>query len=121
MTSSLKEDINNNHDQLMKNTNELYERVYAKREGEWIKEKKAWENEKKILTDRIKAWENEKKILTDRITILENKFLQQEKKERKNNIVIKGIEIGNTANTLGIIRDFITKELDVEANVDERT
>ncbi|KAK9738485.1 hypothetical protein QE152_g9822 [Popillia japonica] len=53
MTSSLKEDVKNNHDQLMKNTNELVSmrEFMQKREDEWIKEKKAWENAKKILTD----------------------------------------------------------------------
>ncbi|KAK9680525.1 hypothetical protein QE152_g39038 [Popillia japonica] len=57
--------------------------------------------------------------MMERITNLESRLDRQEKKEKKNNIIVKGIEIGNSTNIPETVRNVITKELKVEPNIVE--
>lgn len=79
MTTELKSEIRNNNQEIRKNSDDLksLREEMLKREEAWKKEREEWNEEKSKLTQRIKN--------------LENIVEKQERIDRKNNIVIKGI------------------------------
>ena len=61
-------------------------------------------------------WQREKTALENKINVLENKFEQQDKKARRNNIVIKGAHL-NTENLEGEVECMIKNKLGVEVKI----
>ncbi|KAF2888299.1 hypothetical protein ILUMI_17874, partial [Ignelater luminosus] len=61
-----------------------------------------------------KEWEQEKKLLTDRIENLEAKWEIQEKREKKNNIIIKGLQT-NKENIEEEVKKLINIKIGVNA------
>ncbi|KAK9739642.1 hypothetical protein QE152_g8821 [Popillia japonica] len=80
MSNELKNEIKNSCDQLKKTNEEIksLREEMKRREEEWRKERELWSCEKKNLLDRVKK--------------MEDKLERQEKNDKKNNIIIKGLD-----------------------------
>lgn len=63
-------------------------------------------------------WEREKAELRKEVEMMKKKLENQEKKERKNNIIIRGKDF-NKENAKQEIKEFVRKEIGVEAGVEE--
>lgn len=87
---------------------------------------KLW-NEMKIQNEQIKQlkedmrkgelkWQEERKELTQRIETLEEKLEKQEKEKKRNNVVIKGLNL-EESNIKEKVQEFLEKEMGVEGSV----
>lgn len=82
--------------------------------------KKFGEELRKIKEDQIKKevqWEKEKTELRKEVNNLKDKLEKQEKDRKRNNIVIKGLELGNTGRPEAEIEKFMQEKLQVKVNV----
>lgn len=85
-----------------------------KEEGKQVR--KEIEELKKAMKEREEAWIKEKHELNVRVKVLEEKLEENERRERKNNIVITGLEeVG--ASVEKEVEEWMKKELRVEIKV----
>lgn len=103
--------IKQDTEEIKKENRELRSEIKEMKE-EWNKKLESWEKERKEL-------ENQTKILKDRITRLEKKEDNRERRERKNNIIIKGEELTRKETPRETVEYMLKKELQVEAEVEE--
>ncbi|KAK9719654.1 hypothetical protein QE152_g22501 [Popillia japonica] len=97
--------VKNNFDQTAKINEDLknLREEMRVREVEMRKEKELWNQEKNELTERVKR--------------LEEKLEHQEKKTKRNNIVIAGMNIDEKLNTKQMVEEYIKKELDLSPSI----
>lgn len=106
MSNELKNEIKNSCDQLKKTNEEIksLREEMKRREEEWRKERELWSCEKKNLLDRVKK--------------MEDKLERQEKNDKKNNIIIKGLDT-EQRDIKEVTQEFVKKELNVEPKIRE--
>ncbi|KAF2896374.1 hypothetical protein ILUMI_09805 [Ignelater luminosus] len=73
---------------------------------------------KRDIEKTEKEWEQEKKLLTDRIENLEAKWEIQKKREKKKNIIIKGLQT-NEENIEEVVKKLINIKIGVNADIKE--
>ncbi|KAK4876212.1 hypothetical protein RN001_012634 [Aquatica leii] len=85
--------------------------------------KEGFEDNKKMirrLQEKVewkeKEWKMEKQHLQDRIEKLED-ILERQEKQKKNNIIIKGLQIDKDQDLKSKVQDFISNEVGVQATI----
>lgn len=89
---------------------------------EWRCNQEEWNKEKKELERRLKQLENKEKRsdgTAERIEWLEGREETRERRERRNNIVIKGEEIPERETALQSVEEVLKKHLQIEVGIQE--
>ncbi|EZA59751.1 hypothetical protein X777_16232 [Ooceraea biroi] len=89
---------------------------------EWKRRQEEWVKEKKIMEERLNELETKEEqmeMMIARMKQLERKDDERERRERRNNIIMKGEGIPTEGSPKEIIKQTLRQELQIEADIED--
>ncbi|XP_026827641.1 vicilin-like seed storage protein At2g18540 [Ooceraea biroi] len=113
--------IKKDTEEIKKENKEIKAELQVMRE-EWKRRQEEWVKEKKIMEERLNELETKEEqmeMMIARMKQLERKDDERERRERRNNIIMKGEGIPTEGSPKEIIKQTLRQELQIEADIED--
>lgn len=110
--------IKNDTEEIKKENKVIRQEIQDLRE-EWKKKQEEWEKEKGIIENRLKELKTKEEQLEKKIIQLEEKEEARERRERRNNITLKGKDLPREGSPKRMIEQIMRHKLQVEVDVED--